>query len=148
MDSVSTKYGIEEVIPFYDCTSQNIPIRVNHLFWQNTEDNVDPYRTNYFNKNWTYIYKRKVFDKDILAYLEKKKRSCICSCTDGCMNPKTCPCYKFNNKLKQFTYKKELRDQKLLIESLRLVDGHFNEQSEYIEANYEVDSTVEVTEQR
>jgi SET domain-containing protein len=32
----------------------------------------------------------------------------FCNCTDGCQNPKKCPCYKYNRKLLNPTYQKDI----------------------------------------
>lgn len=70
----------------------------------NQYDDETPYITQFFGKKWCYIKQNLINDKLIKDYLLSKKRKCKCDCLDGCMNPKTCPCYRYNNKLRMCTY--------------------------------------------
>lgn len=91
-------------------------------------------------------------DPRIREYLKKRQRQCKCDCTDGCWNPKTCPCYKFNSKLRLCTYTKEERIQQFDIQSYRFVEGQLKSvgpQCEFISPHYEVDGeSMQVEEKR
>jgi len=84
--------------------SENEPTIVQNLFWANNIDESTPYETPYFGRKFCYVSKNVILDPDIKNYLQKRKRSCLCDCTDGCLNPKTCPCYKFCGRQRLCTY--------------------------------------------
>ena len=95
-----------DVYGFYHFKNDQDPMQILNLFWQNTVDSDSPYNTPFFGRKWNYTTKNIIKDQRIADYIERRTKTCKCSCTDGCSNPKTCPCYKDNNKLIKPTYSK------------------------------------------
>lgn len=73
---------------------------------------------------------------------------CKCNCKDGCWNPKTCPCYRFNQKLRTPLYSLEQRIQQVDLESVEFVEGHFDSNSQYFEPYYKVGNEIQIDEAR
>ena len=84
---------------------------ISHLTWSNNIDSVTPYQTGYGRKDWVYTVNNITNNPNIEAFQHKVKRTTACNGADGCMGSKKGAGYKFNRKLFNPTYSREVSEE-------------------------------------
>jgi hypothetical protein len=96
---------LREPLPFINLSTGSV---VERLTWRNSIDQMNPYDSGYNRKNWAYVTKNVTFNDNITYFVSKSKRTTFCACEDGCQTSRKCACYKWNRKLQNSTYTKEI----------------------------------------